>query len=195
MVGDHWSLTRFATLATTSFPVVLLSSPSVVYEGNYFDPFFPFILWQNDPKYGNLQRNFHIYLTETIPDICHHRHHQRWCTFFKPAYFFPQRTRMELLLAKFIQRIKTQICTFLVMKISNAPSQILNVTTFQCQTKQRQTKTKLAKQKPSMSNKSSGMSICIPKYYAVFRETIFVANLPTFLRTFYRPKNMVAYNT
>ena len=54
MVGDHWSLTRFATLATTSFPVVLLSSPSVVYEGNYFDPFFPFILWQNDPKYGNL---------------------------------------------------------------------------------------------------------------------------------------------
>ena len=55
--------------------------------------------------------------------------------------------------------------------------------------------TRYAKQKPSMSNKSPSMSICIPKYYAVFRETIFVANLPTFLRTFYRPKNMVAYNT
>ena len=70
-----------------------------------FGPFLSYIERQNNPKYGNLWRNFHIYLTETIPDICHHRYHQRWCTFFKPAYFFPQRTRMGLLLAKFIQRI------------------------------------------------------------------------------------------
>ena len=30
---------------------------------------------------------FGIYsYTKTIPHICHHRHHRRWCTFFKPAY-------------------------------------------------------------------------------------------------------------
>ena len=28
-----------------------------------------------------------------IPHICHHRHHRRWCTFFKPAYLFKQSTR------------------------------------------------------------------------------------------------------
>ena len=27
-----------------------------------------------------------------VPDICHHRHHRRWCTFFKPAYLFKQST-------------------------------------------------------------------------------------------------------
>ena len=27
-----------------------------------FDPFLSFIKWQNNPKYGNLSRNFHIYL-------------------------------------------------------------------------------------------------------------------------------------
>ena len=63
------------------------------------------------------------------PDNSHDRHDRRWCTFFKPAYLFPQRTRNGLLLGKFIQRIKT----FFVMKI-DAPSQILNVTntTSQC---------------------------------------------------------------
>ena len=44
------------------------------------------------------------------PDNSHHRHHRRWCTFFKPAYLFPQRTRNGLLLGKFIQRIKTFFC-------------------------------------------------------------------------------------
>ena len=28
-----------------------------------FDPFLPFIKWQNNPKYGNLSIIFHIYLT------------------------------------------------------------------------------------------------------------------------------------
>ena len=27
------------------------------------------------------------------PDNCHNRHNRRWCTFFKPAYLFPQRTQ------------------------------------------------------------------------------------------------------
>ena len=27
------------------------------------DPFLSFIKWQNNPKYGNVSRNFHIYLT------------------------------------------------------------------------------------------------------------------------------------
>ena len=37
---------------------------------------------------------FGIYsYTKTIPHICHHRHHRRWCTFFKPAYLFKQSTR------------------------------------------------------------------------------------------------------
>ena len=44
-----------------------------------------------------------------------------------PAYLFPQRTQNGLFLGKFIQRIKTQICTFFVMKILDALSQILNV--------------------------------------------------------------------
>ena len=46
---------------------------------------------------------------------------------FKPAYLFPQRTQNGLLLGKFIQRLKTQIYNFFVMKIWDAPSQILNV--------------------------------------------------------------------
>ena len=41
--------------------------------------------------------------------------------------FFQQRTQNGLLLGKFIQRLKTQIYTFFVMKILDAPSQILNV--------------------------------------------------------------------
>ena len=28
-----------------------------------------------------------------IAHVGHYRHYRRWCTFFKPAYFFPQRTR------------------------------------------------------------------------------------------------------
>ena len=44
------------------------------------------------------------------PDNSHDRHDRRWCTFFKPAYLFPQRTRNGLLLGKFIQRIKTFFC-------------------------------------------------------------------------------------
>ena len=62
------------------------------------------------------------------PDNCHNRHNRRWCTFFKPAYLFPQRTQNGLLLRKFIQRVKTQICAFFVRKILDAPSRILNVT-------------------------------------------------------------------
>ena len=40
-----------------------------------------------------------------IAHISHYRHYRRWCTFFKPAYFFPQKIQKGLLLAKFIQRI------------------------------------------------------------------------------------------
>ena len=43
----------------------------------------------------------------SIPDNCHNPHNLGWCTFFKPAYLFPQRTRKGLLLGKFIQRITT----------------------------------------------------------------------------------------
>ena len=85
----------------------------------------------------------------SIPDNCHNPHNLGWCTFFKPAYLFPQRTRKGLLLGKFIQRIKTQICTFFVMKILDKPSQILNVrnTTSQCHSHQvHQTKTKYPNQ-------------------------------------------------
>ena len=42
-----------------------------------------------------------------IPHNCHNRPNRRWCTFFKSAYLFPQRTWNGLLLGKFIQRIKT----------------------------------------------------------------------------------------
>ena len=42
-----------------------------------------------------------------IPHNCHNRPNRRWCTFFKSAYLFPQRTRNGLLSGKFIQRIKT----------------------------------------------------------------------------------------
>ena len=65
------------------------------------------------------------------PDNCHNL---GWCSFFKPAHLFPQRTRYGLLLGKFIQRLKTQICTFFVMEILDAPSQVINVrnTTSQC---------------------------------------------------------------
>ena len=41
----------------------------------------------------------------TIPHISYTRHNRRWCTFFKPAYPFPQRTGKGLLPAKFIQRL------------------------------------------------------------------------------------------
>ena len=42
------------------------------------------------------------YKDKDIADISHHCHYRRWCTFFKPTYFFPQRTQKEVLLAKFI---------------------------------------------------------------------------------------------
>ena len=91
----------------------------------------------------------YIIIYRSIPDNCHNPHNLGWCTFFKPAYLFPQRTRKGLLLGKFIQRIKTQICTFFVMKILDKPSQILNVrnTTSQCHSHQvHQTKTKYPNQ-------------------------------------------------
>ena len=61
-------------------------------------------------------------LSMIIRDNSHNRHNRRWCTFFKPAYLFPQRTRNGLLLGKFIQRKITQICTSFVIKILDAPS-------------------------------------------------------------------------
>merc|ERR1712212_863864 len=73
--------------------------------------------WERNDR-GRLQRLDNQALQEdsdllvNIPHNCHHPHHLGWCTFFKPAYLFPQRTRKGLLLGKFIQRIKTQICTF-----------------------------------------------------------------------------------
>ena len=48
---------------------------------------------------------FLSYLSLIIPHISHNRHNRRWCTFFKPAYLFPQRTGKGLLSAKFIQRL------------------------------------------------------------------------------------------
>ena len=30
-----------------------------------------------------------------IPDICHKRHNQRWCTFFKPVYLFSRKNVEE----------------------------------------------------------------------------------------------------
>merc|ERR1712055_1170248 len=98
-------------------------------------------------------RVYTLYSAPIIPDNCHNPHHLGWCTFFKPAYLFPQRTRKGLLLGKLTQRIKTQIYTFYVMKILDKPSQILNVrnTTSQCHSHQTKTKypnqnTKYAKQ-------------------------------------------------
>merc|ERR1712208_226385 len=81
------------------------------------------------------------------------------CTFFRPAYLFPQRTRKGLLLGKFIQRLKTQICTFFVMKVLDAPSQIINVrkTTSQCQTN-----TKYAKQNIKYAKQNSSTPTKIP---------------------------------
>ena len=61
-----------------------------------------------------------------IPHNCHHPHHLRWCTFFKPAYLFSQRMLNGLLLGKFTKRIKYKSAHFL--KILVAPSQNLNVT-------------------------------------------------------------------
>ena len=88
----------------------------------------------------------------SIPHNCHHPHHLGWCTFFKPAYLFPQRTRKGLLLGKFIQRIKTQICTFFDEKYTkytkqklSTPTKILNIPN---KTTSTQNKT------PSMPNKT-----------------------------------------
>ena len=39
-----------------------------------------------------------------IAHFSHNRHNRRWCTFFKLADFFPQRTQKELLWAKFIRK-------------------------------------------------------------------------------------------
>ena len=39
----------------------------------------------------------HEKLALTILDISQLRHPRRWCTFFKPVYFFPQGTRKGLL--------------------------------------------------------------------------------------------------
>ena len=70
------------------------------------------ILYHNNIVIHRKRIYFKIFLFLTIPDNCHNPHNLGWCTFFKPAYLFPQRTRKGLLLGKFIQRIKTQICTF-----------------------------------------------------------------------------------
>ena len=55
----------------------------------------------------------------TIAHISHYRHYLRWCTFFKPAYFFPQRTRKGMLLAKFIQRISKHLKGHLAPRVSD----------------------------------------------------------------------------
>ena len=34
-----------------------------------------------------------VLLGQSIADICHHRHHRRWCTFFRPVPFFALRPR------------------------------------------------------------------------------------------------------
>ena len=98
------------------------------------------------------------------PDISHYRHYQRWCTFFKTAYFFTQRTRKGLLLAKFIQRILTLILTFF-KKIPDTQSQVLNArshvtnTPSQCIGHQVHTPTKIAS-KPTKT--ASGLDIITP---------------------------------
>ena len=40
---------------------------------------------------------FHIIYVTSIAHISQLRHPRRWCTFFKPVYFFPQGTRKGLL--------------------------------------------------------------------------------------------------
>ena len=76
---------------------------------------------------------------------------------FQAGIPFPQRTRNGLFLGKFIQRIKTQICTFFVMKILDAPSQFKNVrnTTSQCHRHQLRQKIHHVRQKYIMYAKQN----------------------------------------
>ena len=63
--------------------------------------------------------------------------------------FFHRKRERDCFLGKFIQRLKTQMCTFFVMEELDKPSRILNVrnTTSQCHSHQvRQTKTKYPNQ-------------------------------------------------
>ena len=45
-----------------------------------------------------------LFHSSLIALISHNRHNRRWCTFFKLADFFPQRTQKKLLWAKFIRK-------------------------------------------------------------------------------------------
>ena len=51
-----------------------------------------------------------------VPSIAYtslQRHQRRWCTFFKPVYFFPQETQKGLLWVKFMQtKHKCKSCYF-----------------------------------------------------------------------------------
>ena len=76
---------------------------------------------------------FESILHHFIPDICQNRHNRRWCTFFKPADFFPQRRERDCFEQGFSRRRKntnpkkTWWGKYHNMVLPNTPSQIPNV--------------------------------------------------------------------
>ena len=84
--------------------------------------------------------------------VCHNR---RWRTFFKTAYIFPQRTQNSAFSNLYSENININLHIF-SDKISDAPNQILNVTSSKSQWQRHQLcRPKYAKQKPRTPKKST----------------------------------------
>ena len=134
-----------------------------------------------------------------IADIIHHRHHRRWCTFFKPAYFFAQRMRKWTAFCKVNSEfINKNPHFFYVMKIPNSLYQIPDVKKYTIpmpKTSSMPNKTPSTSIKtPSALTETSGMPTktpCTPNLnLCCFVARLFLLRIGTFWRTFCRLKKM-----